>query len=102
MMSLRASELSAGKSFWMTSSGTRPTNDISIKSQIQRNFTVLWSNMYSSDHNEILHTSRQCNYRDVCKILLWSVKHILNQSPLNFDQISNLIKISLVGWAPAQ
>ena len=41
--------------------------------------------MYSTDHNEILHTSRQCNCRDVCKISLLLVKHIL---------------ISLVGRAP--
>ena len=31
---------------------------------------------------------------DMCKILLWSVKHILNQSIPNFDQISNSIKIA--------
>ena len=56
--------------------------------------------MYSTDHNEILHTPRQCNCRDVCKILLWSVKRILNKSAPNFDRISNSIEISLVGRAP--
>ena len=38
--------------------------------------------MYSTDHNEILHTSRQSNYRDVCKISLWSVQYILNSGLL--------------------
>ena len=47
-------------------------------------------------------TSRQCNCRDVCKISLWSVKYILNQSTANFGQISNSIEISLVGQAPGQ
>ena len=58
--------------------GARPTNDISIEFEIQPKFAVLWFKMYSTDHNEILHTSRQCKCRDVCKISLLSVKHILN------------------------
>ena len=53
--------------------GTRPTNDISIKFEIQPKFAVLWFEIYSTDHNEILHTSRQLHCRDVCKISLWSV-----------------------------
>ena len=36
------------------------------------------------------------------KISLWSVERIMNQSTSNFDKISNSIKISLVGRAPAQ
>ena len=56
--------------------------------------------MSSTHHNEILHTSRQLHCRDVCKIPLWSVKHILNYSASNFDPIWNSIEISLVGWAP--
>ena len=56
----------------------RPNNDNSIEFQIQPKFAVHWFKMYSTNHNKILHTSRQCNCRDVCKILLWSVKHILN------------------------
>ena len=56
--------------------------------------------MYSTDHNEILHTSRQCYCRDVCKISLWSVEQILNYSTPNFDRISNSIEIPLVGQAP--
>ena len=61
---------------------------------------MLWYKMYSTDHNEILHTSRQCYCRDVCKISLWSVEQILNYSTPNFDQISNSIEIPLVGQAP--
>ena len=60
--------------FWP---GARPTNDISIKFEIKPKFAVLWFQMRSTDHNEILHTSRQCNCRDECKISLWSVEHIL-------------------------
>ena len=42
---------------------------------------------YSDNHNEILHTSRQLYFRDVCKISLWSYENILNQSTSNFDRI---------------
>ena len=52
------------------------------------------------NHNEILYMSWQCKCRDLCKISLWWVEYILNQSTANFGQISNLIKISLVGWVP--
>ena len=41
------------------SPGARPTNDISIELEIRSKFAVLWFKMYSTDHNEILHTSRQ-------------------------------------------
>ena len=58
--------------------GARPTNDISIEFEIRPNFAVLWFKMFSTDHNEISHTSRQCNCRDVCKISLWSSMYILN------------------------
>ena len=44
--------------------------------------------------------SRQLHCRDVCKILLWLVEYILNQSTANFGRISNSIEIALVGWAP--
>ena len=59
-------------------SGVRPTNNISIEFEIRLKFALLWINTYSTDHNEILHTSRQLHCRDVCKISLRSVKHILN------------------------
>ena len=44
--------------------------------------------------------SQQCNYcesRDKCKISLWSVEYILNQSTGKFGRISNSIEISWVG-----
>ena len=47
---------------------------------------------YSVDNNQVLHTSRQLHCRDVCKMSLWSFKHILNQNIVNFDQISNSMK----------
>ena len=58
--------------------------------------------MYVADHNDILHTSRQCHCRDVCKISLWSVEYIRNKSILNFHRISNSIEICLVGRAPGR
>ena len=58
------------------------------------------SEKYSADHNDVLHTSRQCHCRDVSKISLWSVKYIQNWSVLNFHRISNSIEICLVGRAP--
>ena len=82
-----------------TCSGARPTDDISIECQIWWNFAMLLFIIDSADRNEILYTS-QCNCRDVCKISLWSVEHILNRSTPNFDRISNSIEIPFVGRAP--
>ena len=45
-------------------------------------------------------TSRHLHCRDVCKISLWLVELILNQSTANFGRISNSIEISSVGRAP--
>ena len=59
-------------------SGAGPTNDISIEFEIRPKFVVLGFKMYHTDHNGMLHTSRQCNCRGMCQISLWSVKHILN------------------------
>ena len=84
----------------LTDPGVCPTNDISIEFKILPKFGVLQFKIYVTDHNKILHTSRQCNCRDVCKISLWSVECILNQSPANFGRISTSIEISLVGQAP--
>ena len=78
--------------------GLHPTNDISIKFEIRQKCEVLWFKMYSIDHDKILHMSRQCNCRDMRKILLWSVEHVLKYSTPNFDQISNLIEIPLTHW----
>ena len=58
--------------------GARPINDISIEFKIKPKFAVLWFDIYSKDHNEILRTSRQFHCRDMRKMSLWSVKHILN------------------------
>ena len=52
--------------------------------------------MCSNDRNEILLMSRLLHCLDMCKISLWSVKYILNQSTAYFGWISNSIKI-LVG-----
>ena len=76
------------------------TDDISIEFEIRPTFAVLWFKTYSTYHNEILHTSRQCNCRGVRKISLWSVGHIINQRPPNVDRISNSIEISLLGRVP--
>ena len=60
------------------SSGARPTNDISIKFKIWPKLAMLWFKIYHTDHNEILHTSRQLHCRDMCKISLGLVEHIIN------------------------
>ena len=39
--------------------GARPTHDISIELEIQWNFVMQLFIVYSTDHNEILHTSQQ-------------------------------------------
>ena len=74
-----------------------PTNLISIKLKIWSKFTVLWFKIWSTDHNEILHTSRQCYCGDLCKLLLWSVEYIMNKSMTKLHWIWNLMEISLVG-----
>ena len=73
---------------------------LSIEFEIQWNFVMLLFITYSSDHNKILHKSQQCNCHDSCKISLWLVEHVLNQSTSNSDRISNSIEIRSMGWAP--
>ena len=80
--------------------GARPTNAISFEFEIRSKLGALWFKIGSIDHNEILHTSQQCNCRDVCKISLWSLEYILNQITAKFCRISNSIEIPFVGWAP--
>ena len=75
--------------------------DISIEFEIQWKFVMLFMT-YSADNNGILHTSRQLYCRDECKISLWSVEKVLNQSTPNFHWISNSIEISFMGRAPWQ
>ena len=94
-----AHSLVFGRCSWVVT-GARPTNDISIECEIRPKFAVLSFKIFSTDHNKILPTPRQRNCRDVCKISLWLVKHILMLSFPNFDRISNLIEIVLVGRAP--
>ena len=43
---------------------------------------------------------QQLHGHNLSKMLLWSVKYILNQRTSNFGLISNLTEISLVGQAP--
>ena len=53
--------------------GANPTNDMSIEFGIQPIFAVLWFKLWSTNHNEILHTSRQFNCCDISKISLLSI-----------------------------
>ena len=80
--------------------GSRPTNDIPIEFEIRPFLEVLWFKMYFTDHNEIMHTSRQSNCRGVCKFTLWSIDHVLNDCTPLFDRISNSIEIPSVGTGP--
>ena len=75
-----------------------PTYDISMEFEIQWNSVVLLLITYI-----LLITTKFCTCycRDVCKISLWSVEQILNQSSAIFYRISNSIKILLVGRAPS-
>ena len=81
--------------------GARPTMWISIEFEIRSKFGVLWFKMCSTDHNEILHMSRQYYCRDKWKNLLRLAEYLMNKSITNFHWISNSIEISLVGWVPA-
>ena len=58
--------------------GARPTKHISIEFEIRWKFKTLWCKIFAADHNHILHMSRQCHCRDVCKISLWSLEYIRN------------------------
>ena len=71
-----------------TCPGTHPTKGISIEYEIQSKFAVLWLKTCPTDHNEIMHSSRQCYSCDICKISLWSAKYVMNKSDtvsLNFE-----------------
>ena len=52
--------------------GAGPTNDISIEFETRPKFAVLWFKC------TLPITTKLCNCRDVCKILLWLVTCILN------------------------
>ena len=49
------------------SSGACPTNDTRTKPETRPKSDALRLNTYPTDHNEISHTPRLCNGRDVCK-----------------------------------
>ena len=49
--------------------------------------------MSSTDHSDILYTSR----REVCKISIEAVEHIISSSTPNFGRMSNSIEMPLVG-----
>ena len=57
--------------------GGGPTNDISTELKIRPKFAVLWFKIFSTDHKEILHTSRQLHSWRV-QNFLWLVTYILN------------------------
>ena len=58
-----------------------PNDNISIKFETQWNFLVLLLIIYLTGHNAILHTPWQLYCRYMCKIMMWSVEHILNETP---------------------
>ena len=84
------------------SSGACPTNDTRTKPETRPKSDALQFNTYPTDHNEISHTPRQCNGRDLCKTAPRSAEHTSNQSTPNPDQNPNPISIPSVGKAPGQ
>ena len=72
--------------------GPRPMNDISTKFKIRPAFEVLWLKMYSTEHNEILHMSRQCNlswYVQNFIVICWAcfkLEHSKSLSNFEFNQ----------------
>ena len=79
-----------------TAPGARPTNDILVN-QI-RNCMKFCNVLF---HNILGKSQPHKHYSDVCKISLWLVEHILNQSTTNFYEISNSVEITLVERVPA-
>ena len=76
---------------WHLRPGTHPTNSISIEFEIQPKFAVLWFKMCSTDHNKIWYS---CH---MCKIPFWW--YCMNKS---IGWLLSFIRISIVGWGPAQ
>ena len=64
---LKTCPLYIGSCFGLPGPGARPTKHISIEFEIRGKFKTLHCKIYAVDHNDILHTSRQCLCRDVCK-----------------------------------
>ena len=74
--------------------GACPTYGISILFGIWSNIAVLWFKIWSTNHNKILRTSRQCYCREVCKISLWSVEYVMNKSIRRLHWISNSLSVA--------
>ena len=71
--------------------GSFPTNGISIEFDIWSRFHVLWFNICSTDHNAILHTSRQLHCHDVCNFFVigrihFTTEHFKFWSNFDFDR----------------
>ena len=60
-------------------------------------YGVVWVRIWSTDHNKILRTLRQCNWREVYKNAFWWAEYMMNKRITKWYWISNLIKMSLVG-----
>ena len=56
--------------------------------------------MYLTNHNGLLYMSRQCYFRDVCKITSWSAEYVMFKSTTKLHSISNSVGIPLVGRPP--
>ena len=64
------SEWSGTTLLWYGVAYREPVHYISIEFEIRSNFGALWFKSVPNGSSEILHTSRQCYSRDVCKISL--------------------------------
>ena len=84
----------------ITGPGNHPTKGISIEFKIRSKFTVLWFEIYKTNRKQILHTSQQCDCRDLCKMLMWFAKYVMNKSITKFHWILNSIVILFVGQPP--
>ena len=82
------------------SPGARPTNGIFDRIRNRSKFALFWFEICSTDHNELLHRSRQCYCRDISKISLSAAEYVMKKSVTKFHWISNSIEISLVVRAP--
>ena len=65
-------------------------------SKFDQNLECFWFRTCSTDHNEILHMSRQRDYRDGCKMSLWSAKYVMKKTITKFHWIAISIEIALV------
>ena len=80
--------------------GACPNDGICIGFGFRSGFGVLWFGVCSADRGAVLHTSRPLHRRGVCEISLWSVGYVLSRSASDFVQVSDLVRVSLVGQAP--